>query len=91
MGVFLFGGVGRGAVKLLESKAELSRVVIIPLGKLEMSDKLLQLMHHVVINLLTLVFFEILRLAVVHAQQIVPEGRHHKELLHHTVHVADAT
>jgi hypothetical protein len=27
---------------------------------------------------------------IVHAEDIVAEGRRHKELLHHAVHVADA-
>jgi len=91
LGVLLLSGVSRGTIKLLESKAELSRVVIVPLAKLEMCDELLQLMHHIVIDFLTLVLLQILRLAIIHAQQVVAEGGHHEELLHHTVHVADAT
>ena len=55
-----------------------------------MSDQLLHLVHHVVVNLLILVLFDLLGLAVIDAEQVVAEGGDHEELLHHTVHVADA-
>ncbi len=47
-------------------------------------------MHHVVIDLFPFVFCQLLRLAVIDAEQVVAECWHHKELLHHTIHVADA-
>lgn len=55
-----------------------------------MSDQLLSLMHHVVIDCLTLVFFELFIFTVIDAHQVVSEGGNHEELLHHAVHVADA-
>ena len=56
-----------------------------------MRDQLLHLVHHAVVNLLTLVLFDILSLAVIDAHQVIPQSWDHKELLHHTVHVTDAT
>jgi hypothetical protein len=47
-------------------------------------------MHHVVIDALALVLLVFLCHAIVNAEQVVSEGRDHEELLHHTVHVADA-
>ena len=47
-------------------------------------------MHHVVIDLLTLVLLDFLSLAIINAEQIITEGRNHEELLHHTIHVANA-
>jgi hypothetical protein len=55
-----------------------------------MSEQSLQLVQHVVINLLSFVFLDLLWLAVVYTEQVVPKRRNHEELLHHRVHVADA-
>lgn len=55
-----------------------------------MGNQLLKLVHHVVIDLLSFVFSQLFWLAVINTEQVVAECRHHKELLHHTVHVADA-
>ena len=65
-------------------------VVLCALGKLQVSDQLLHLVHHVVVNLLILVLFDLLGLAVIDAEQVVAEGGDHEELLHHAIHVADA-
>ena len=55
-----------------------------------MSDELLQLVHHVIVDHVTLVLFHLLGLAIVNAEQVIAEGGNHEELLHHAVHVADA-
>ena len=55
-----------------------------------MGNQRLKLVQHVVINHVALVFLDLFRLAVINAHQVVTEGRHHEELLHHAVHVADA-
>jgi hypothetical protein len=46
---------------------------------------------HIVIDLLTLVLLNIFGLTVIHGEKVVTEGRYHEELLHHSVHVANAT
>ena len=48
------------------------------------------LVHHIVIDLVALVLLHIQRLSIVNAEQVITESRNHKELLHHTVHVANA-
>lgn len=55
-----------------------------------MSHQSLQLVHHVVVDHLVLVLLHFFGLTIIHAQQVVAEGRHHEELLHHAIHVADA-
>ena len=47
-------------------------------------------MQHIIIDLITLVLFDIFGESVVDAKQVVSEGWHHEELLKHAVHVADA-
>lgn len=47
-------------------------------------------MHHVIIDLITLVLCHFEVLTVIDAEKIVAEGGRHEELLHHRVHVADA-
>ena len=47
-------------------------------------------MEHVIIVELATVLSHFGLNAIVDTQQVIPEGRDHKELLHHTVHVAYA-
>jgi len=56
-----------------------------------MSNQALQLVQHIVIEDLTLVLLVVLPDAIIDAQKVVAEGWGHKELLHHAVHVTDAT
>ena len=56
-----------------------------------MSEKLLHLVEHVVVDLLALVLDQLFLLAILNAQKIVSESWNHKELLHHGVHVANAS
>ena len=51
----------------------------------------MELVHHIVVDHVALVLLHLFRLSVVHTEQIVAEGWDHEELLHHAVHVADAT
>ena len=90
LSILLLSCVGRGTIKLFEGKAELFRVVVIALRELEVSDKLLQLVHHVVVDLVAPVLLHVKFFAIINTHQVVAEGGHHKELLHHRVHVADA-
>ena len=50
MGVLLFARVRRTSIKLFESEAEAEWVVVGALGELKVSEKLLHLMEHVVID-----------------------------------------
>jgi len=90
LGIFLLSNIGGLPIKLLKSEAELERVILIPLRQLQMRNQLLHLMHHIVINFFALIFLDLFLLAIIDAHQIVSEGWDHEELLHHTVHVADA-
>ena len=56
-----------------------------------MGQQFLHLVQHVIILLLALVLSYGRLHSVIHAQHVVTEGRNHKELLHHRVHVANAT
>lgn len=56
-----------------------------------MGNKSLELMQQVIIKYFTFVFFVICRCAIVNTKNIVSEGWGHEELLHHAVHVTDAT
>ena len=47
-------------------------------------------MEHIVIYIPSLVLDDLWILAILDAEKVVAEGRDHEELLHHTVHVADA-
>ena len=47
-------------------------------------------MEHVVVNDSTFILSQLLSLAVLYAEQVVPERWDHEELLHHAIHVADA-
>jgi len=55
LGILLLSSVRGLAIELLEGKAELHWVELCPLRELQVSDHLLQLMHHAVIDLLPLV------------------------------------
>ena len=59
-------------------------------GEFQVTDQLLHLVHHVVINFFTLVIYKILWSAVINGKQVLPEGSNHEEFLHHGIHVADA-
>ena len=48
-------------------------------------------MEHIIINHFVFVLHEILRDAIIDAKQIVAKAWDHEELLHHAVHVANAT
>ena len=89
LGILLLGSVRWLPIELLEGEAELHWVEFSPLRELQVSDHLLQLMHHAVVNALPLVVLEVFGLAVIDAEQVVAEGWNHEELLHHTVHIAD--
>ena len=91
LSILLLTSVSRLTIELLESEAETFRIVVAALRELQVSDELLQLVHHVVIDHFALVLLHLLLLAVVDAEQVVAESWHHEELLHHAVHVADAT
>ena len=89
--VFLLHDRRRAAVEVLERKAPTEWIVIGPLRKFEVGDQSLQLMKHVIVDLLFFVRHNIRWLIVVHGQHVVSEAWHHEELLQHAVHVADAT
>ena len=55
-----------------------------------MRHQLLHLMHHVVIDYLSLEVNELLGNTIFHRERVVAEGWDHEELLHHHVHTADA-
>lgn len=55
-----------------------------------MSNESLKLMEKVVVENFAFVLLIIFNYIIVHAEDIVAEGRRHKELLHHAVHVAYA-
>ena len=48
-------------------------------------------MKHTIVFQLVAELLHVRRYAVIDAQQVVPESRDHVELLHHTVHIANAT
>lgn len=90
LSILLLSGVGGSAIELLEGEAEILRVEGLALRKLQASGQFLKLVHHVVIDLITLVVDYICWLAIIDTEKIVAEGGSHEELLHHGVHVADA-
>ena len=55
-----------------------------------MSNQLLQLMEHVIIDCLLSVFLQLFFLAIIDTEKVIAQGWDHEELLHHGVHVADA-
>ena len=83
LSILLLSCIGRRTIKFFECKAELFGVVVVTLRKLEMSDQLLELVHHVVIDLVTPVLLQVLFFAIINTHQVVSEGWHHEELLHH--------
>ena len=56
-----------------------------------MCEKYLHLVKHVVINVFSLILDDLFGLSVINAEQVVPQRGNHEELLHHGVHVADAS
>ena len=75
---------------VLQCKSKRSWLRGLLVGHLEVAEELLQLPQEVVINHLALVLDQALRRLVHGPQQLVAELRHHKELLQHADHVADA-
>ena len=83
--------VGWPAFHLFEGEAESFGVVVLTFGQLEVSNQALQLVKHVIVKYFALVLLVVFSDAIIHAEDVVAEGRCHEELLHHTVHVANAT
>ena len=68
LSILLLSCISWASIELFEGEAELCWIVVVPLGKLEMGDQLLELMHHIVIDLVTLVFLQFLWFAVIDAE-----------------------
>ena len=75
---------------ILKGKAEVKWVRVLPLGKLQESEELLELPQHIVVNFPFLVLFNLWRGLINCLEERVSELRHHIELLDHRYHVADA-
>ena len=91
MRILLFSRFRRLAIKLLEGKAEARRVIVLSLRHFEAGNQFLHLMQHVIVVHVSFVLLHIWRLSIIYAKQVVAEVWNHVELLHHAVHVADAT
>ena len=89
--ILLLGSVCGCTIKFLEGEAEGKWIDVGSLRELQVGEESLHLMQHVVVNDFLLVFSGVLSDAIFHTEQVVAESWDHKELLHHRVHVADAS
>jgi hypothetical protein len=91
LGVLLFSNVGGVSIQVLEGETEFKRIVVGSLGQLQVGNQLLELMEHIVIDLVALVLLQVFRQSIIDTQQVVSERGDHKELLKHGVHIANAS
>jgi hypothetical protein len=68
LSILLLGSIGWASIEFLEREAELPWIVVVPLRELEISHEPLQLVEDIVVDLLAFILFDLLRLAVVHAE-----------------------
>jgi hypothetical protein len=76
---------------ILVGKAEVTGVVVLPIGELQTREEALPLMEPIVVNLTTLELFWLWIFTIVCCKKWIAEDGNVEELLEHWVHVAGTT